>query len=482
MAGEGPVGGRDGDLFSDLDAIDLDAVDLDLVADEGPTTGERLRAWLDAHGVTAFVRRHRALTAVGAAAALVVVAAGGWWWTTNRSALPEPPGVTASVAAAEPALAELSPDGQATQVQQQIDLAVDDAADLGIAVLGLTGPGLGQVEGLPIFVADLDNPGTPVPARGSLSCGTTAQTAALAEARDVDYRVTVRRATREGATAVDSLPLVGAGRLLDLVRSTCLQRAADRDLRITGMSVTPVHGAAAVHLAIQVRSTGTDTWTSLQVADAARPALVPVGEPVTVVGGQPAVLHADLRPSDCSDPGSVASSGVLLTASPPGAAPPGGTEPPVTLQLPTGLQAAVIDQVRALCGGSSAAVHVASAIMRTGSAAGTGGTLDLQVDVDTRGSSAVQLLPSTTAAGRVTPQLQTPASGAHLGPTRVTWELPPCAALVDSGLPRLHVEVTARGADGPVQLPFLVPLAGDDLGVALSRLCPDVAPEIHAIP
>jgi hypothetical protein len=66
-----------------------------------------------------------------------------------------------------------------------------------------------------------------------------------------------------------------------------------------------------------------------------------------------------------------------------------------------------------------------------------------------------------------------------VGPTRVTWELPPCAALVGSGLPRLHVALETTTGGSRVVLPYLLPLDGDVLGVALNRLCPDVAPEIR---
>ena len=483
-ADEPTAPGRDAAGRLDLDALDplddLDsAVDLDVVGDDGPRASERLGGWLEGLGVTAFAHRHRAATAAVSVVVVAAAAVGGWAVVHRTPALPEPPGVVATVGAVEPELAEISPDGQATQVQQPVDLTITETRDDGVEVLGVTGPGLGGVAGLPVLIADVDRQGTSVPARGALACGTTAQTAALAGAHDVDYRVVVRR-SHDTTSVVDSVPLVGAQQLLDLIRSTCLQRAADRELRITGMGVERVPGKPVLRLEFTVESTGKDTWTTLQIASAARPTLVPVGEPLTVVGGQPAIVNAELRPADCADPAAVMSSGVLLSASPPGAAPPGGTEPPVVLTLHPGLQKAIVDNVRSMCGAASAKLRITGAIMRTGSGAGTGGTVDLELTVASRGASAVRLVPSTTDAGRVTPQLQSVVRGASVGPTRVTWELPPCAALVGSGLPRLHVDLETSTAFGRVVLPYLVPLDGDELGDALNRLCPDVAPEIRA--
>lgn len=468
--------------LDDLDPlVDLDsAVDLDVVGDDGPTASERLTGWLRERGVTDVVRRHPVAAVCATALVVAAAALGGWWWSSRPPTLPEPPGVVAAVSGEDPALAETSPDGQATQVQQAVDLTVTEARDVGIEVLGVTGPGLGDVAGLPIVIADVDRRDSPVPARGALACGTTAQTSALSGARDIDYRVVIRR-NRGTTSAVDAIPLVGAQRLLDLIRSTCLQRAADRELRITGMSVQRLPGTAALRLEFVVQSTGEGTWTSLQIADAARPTLVPVGDPLTVVPQESALVHGNLRPADCADPASVISSGVLMSASPPGGAPPGGAEPPIVLTLHPGLQRAIVDSVRALCGAASAKLTIASALMRTGSRAGTGGTLDIELTVVSHGASAVKLVPSTTAAGRVTPQLQTPVHGSSVGPTRVTWELPPCAALVDTGLPQLHVDLETGAGSGRTMLPFLLPLDGDVLGVALNRLCPDVAPEIRTL-
>jgi hypothetical protein len=470
-----------------LDLDDLDplvdlgaAVDLDVVGDDGPTASQRLGAWLDDRGITPFVRRHRAATAVATVAVVGLAAFGGATWA-RRSADAQRPQIVAHAEGTIPTLAEIGPDGQATQVQQDVALTIGEPPGTGVVVIGLTGPGLAATDGLPLFVAEADRSDVTVTTRGALACGTTADAAALAQARDVDYRVVVRRNRPDGTAAQDSVPLVGGQQLLDLVRSTCLQRAADHDLHVVGMSIRQVPGRPVLRLALDMTTTGDGTWTALQIADAARPTLVPVGEPLTVVGGQPATVNAELRPADCADPGSTLSSGVLLSASPPGAAPPGGIEPPVTIPLPRGLQIAVADSVRRLCGHASASVDVATAIMRTGSRPGTGGTLDLEVQVTTRGSSTLRLVPSTTAAGRVTPQEQAAVAGSRLGPTRVTWELPPCAALVESGLPQLHVELRTTTDSGRVTLPYLVPLRGETLGVALNRLCPDVAPEIRAL-
>ena len=183
-----------------------------------------MSGWLDDRGVPAFLRRHRAVVAAVTAVAVVVAAGGLWWWSTRPPSLPEPPRLVARASGVGPELAELAPDGQATQVQQSVEVTSAEARGIGVEVLGITGPGLGDVAGLPVLVTDLDRPDTTVPARGALACGTTAQTVTLSSAHDVDYRLVVRRTSREGATAMSSISLVGAQQLLDLVRSTCLQR------------------------------------------------------------------------------------------------------------------------------------------------------------------------------------------------------------------------------------------------------------------
>ena len=473
-------GGGDADRL-DLDdlgpLLDLDsAVDLDVVGDDGPTTSQRLGSWLEGRGISPFVRRHRAATA--ALTALVVALAGlGLWWGLSRPApLPAQPRVVASVTEVGPDLAETGPDGQATQVQQSVGLAVSEDPGTIVAVLGISGPGLGQVDGLPIVVADSANPDQPVLARGSLACGTTAQTAALSKAHDVDYRVVLRRAGRDGTSSTGSVALVGAQRLLDLVRSTCLQRAADRELRVSGLTISPVPSASVkLRLAFQVEASGPGSWPAVRVAPVARSTLVGLGAPLEVRPGSPTEILGELTPADCLTRTSGLEPGVQLSATPPGE-PADEVDPPVLVALPTDAARTLAAAVRSLCGSARLSATVESAIMRSGSAPGTGGTLELDVSIGAPGADSLELAESVSAAGRLAPREQVLDVVGSTGRTQVTWLMPPCSALVDVGLPLLAVNAADRNG---ILRPYQLPLTGEALGIALTRLCPDVAPEIR---
>ena len=473
--GAGDSGRLDLDHLDELGA----AVDLDVVGDDGPTLTDRVSGWLDDRGVPAFLRRHRAVVAAVTAVAVVVAAGGLWWWSTRPPSLPEPPRLVARASGVGPELAELAPDGQATQVQQSVEVTSAEARGIGVEVLGITGPGLGDVAGLPVLVTDLDRPDTTVPARGALACGTTAQTVTLSSAHDVDYRLVVRRTSREGATAMSSISLVGAQQLLDLVRSTCLQRTADRELRASVVSATPLAGSVALRVAFRLEAIGAGAWTSVQVSSAARPGLVAQGVPLTVSPGRPATAVGNLWVADCGSGASGIEQGVLLSATPPGDA-PGGVDPPVVVPLDAASVRTLGTTIRSLCGAGKVTATVTAAFTRSGADNGTSGTLDLDITLSTPDTPWIELSDSTTGSGRLTAQDQVLMPSRGTARTEVRWQLPPCEALLDTGLPRLKVSLVTPDETGGVRRPYLVALDGEDLGIGLNRLCPDLASEIRA--
>lgn len=473
--GGGPADDASGRL--DLDALDdVHAVDLDVVGDDRPRAGDRAAEWLETRGVLPFARRHRGLVAAAAAVVVVASVAGARAWAGRPPSLDGPPQVTASLGTRPPAAAELAPNGQATQVGLDVDLAIAEPATVGVEVAGLVGPGLGDVAGLPLLRTDRDRPAV-VPARGALACGTTADVARLGEARDVDYRLVVVRTNGAGARAVDQVPLTGAAPLLDFVRTTCLQRTADRELRVVGGSVKPLDHVVGVRLALTLATSGSEPWTDVRVSYAARPALVTQGPTATVAPDRPGTVVANLWPSDCATPLGDVSGGVLVSASPPGSPDP-GADPPVTLSLPAPLQVALAQRIHALCGPDVPTLQVTGTALDAGSGPGSGG----MVGIDVRLRSSAQWLEigtTVTDAGRLEPVDPQPLLEGGTAEAQVVWRLPSCAALVDSGLPRLQVFTVDADTYGGMRRPFLLPLDGPTLGTEVARLCPDLAPEIR---
>jgi hypothetical protein len=80
-----------------------------------------------------------------------------------------------------------------------------------------------------------------------------------------------------------------------------------------------------------------------------------------------------------------------------------------------------------------------------------------------------------TAGGELTP-LDAPVHLDHgTGVLHATWTLPVCADLLVAGLPRFGVALVSFDANGGERRPYLMPVRGEALRVALVRLCGEAA-------
>ena len=475
----------------------VDTIDLDVVCDESPRASERLSDWLEQRGVLPWVRRHRVIT--GAVVAVVLIGLGGAWAVAHGSRdLPEPAQIVIRASGSDPHLLMDTTTGAVTGVELGVEVAVAEPPDIGVRLLHLTGPGL-RNNTLVETQVDRDHAGGEVPVQAGLDC----QSADLAAARASDYGVVVRRTSRDGRTAVDSLRVADDAPLLDIIRAQCFQQRASRQLEIGEVAVRPAPGSVAADLAITVISHGPSTWTHVRVAfpvatststdptsNAAQPSnpssvfvasvvspVVPLGTSVTVAPGHPAVIHARYWPQNCASPqmyGALELQVSAVEGTTPGITDPGG--PAVALAVPTPSVDALESIVRQRCGPVIPRALVTSAIVRSGANDASAGTLDLTVAVSAPGSSYVSIASGASDAGLLEPALNPLKLVGGRAIAAMRWRVPTCDVLRNTGLP--PVQLITLGAHDPLTLhrSYLLGFESEALDIAVARLCPVVTP------
>jgi hypothetical protein len=115
---------------------------------------------------------------------------------------------------------------------------------------------------------------------------------------------------------------------------------------------------------------------------------------------------------------------------------------------------------------------VTQAIVHSGGNDRSAGTLELTLAVRAEGAALMEVAQGTgTAGGTLTP-LENPV---HLtkgrGVLHAAWELPRCVDLLPAGLPRFAVNLVGLDGTGGERRPYVMSITGDDLRVALGRVC-----------
>jgi hypothetical protein len=467
-----------------LDLDDLDApLDLEAIGDElgGPLLGERIRARLEESGALPWVRRHRAL--VTALSALVAVAAvgGAYSWARRPPPLPEHPRLV---------LTSNGPDGTAVVVggaapspvlTQALTLTSAERPGVETTLLGLVGPGLAPDPQLAPEAVDPSAPGLVHRTSARLSCATSADLTEVLLASTDSYAVSVRRTSPDGESRVDPVGLRDAGPLLAAVRQRCLQAGADRDLVVRGVHLgavldpttrLPLTDQVAVTLDVPVAVRGGRTWVVDRVVAPPGSAFVSGSEPTVATPDTPAVLHVELHPSDCAHPLADVADGLPVQAFPADTPTVTGTDTPtVHLPLPATARLALVQDLTTLCGTLPVTAVVDPTRLLDGASGTSAGTIEIPVRFAVPRAFALDIDDVTTAAGRLYPaQAHVDVSGGYADAT-LTWEVPACLSLVDTGLPRVSVRAPTVVGDQVLSRPFRVELRGEELRIAVDRLC-----------
>ena len=464
-----------GDGRLDLDSLDLttDLENLDVIGEERPTPRERLVGWLEPTGLLPFLARHRALATTTAVVVALALVAGTVWWVRRPTPLPAQPHVFARAAGADPtASLVLDPgSGVVAGVRQNVLVSSAEAPGVALRLVGVTGPGLAPDPALPGVDIDLSRTDRPVMVGAALACTAPASTTAALQSGPGDYALDLQRTAPGGDVRTDRVPLVGSATLVDLVHRACLQIAADRDLRVTGLVASAVPGVVAVNLDVTIDNSSARSWTGLHVAAAAQPVVTNDGREVQLEPGTTGHLRARLWPTDCADPGASLRKGISVDADlGPDGRPPSESSTTSTVQLRVG--GPFVDQVvrvaAGICGTEPPRGTVSWARLREGGGQGSAGIVDFGLTVTAPGVGIVEIdhLGDVEAYGEVF-AFQSPA---HVidGTAAVTmqWRTPSCQTILDNGLPVLHVVLA-----GDVRRPYLVPMSGEALRPVLARLC-----------
>ncbi|HET7901454.1 MAG TPA: hypothetical protein VFL59_09720 [Candidatus Nanopelagicales bacterium] len=459
----------------DLDALDAgqDLADLDVIGQESPGLGETVAAWFARSGVTGFLARHRAaMVAAGVVVALVAVSGLVWW--VRRPAPLGDPHVAARAAGDEPTAVLLTDPttGDYSGLQQRLVVSSAEPDGIILRLLGIAGPGLVVDPRGPGVPFDAQSADDPVVVGSELACSTPEATTAALSSGATDYALLLRRASVDGESRDYRVPYAGSATLAALVHRACLQEAADRDLVVSRLTATPVPGAVALKLAVDLTNSSPRVWTGLHVAAAAQPVVTNDGPPVQLEPGTSGAMHALFWPEDCADPVGSLRAGIPVEADlgPTGLAP---SQSPPTSSLLLRLDGAMVDDIArtaiALCGTTPPRGTVTWARLREGGGNGSGGVIDLGLTLTTPGAGIVEV-DHLGDGGTTTGELFAYESPVHavdgVASIKTQWRLPACPSIVKNGLPRMHVVLA-----GDVRRPYLVPLQGDPLRTVLFRLC-----------
>ena len=450
----------------DLDALDVDVVD---AGPAGPPPSERLRRLLARSRTAALVRRHRvAATALALAAALVLVVIGSWW-AARPEPLPATPLVLVTTSGPDSQQVDVSPsDGGLVGLTLQVTVASAEHAGVAVTLVALTGPALEPPRD-PAGTASTD-PVTTVSA--TLDCATPSTSAAGLAAVPSDFGVEVRRAGPDGEVRVDTVPLVGAQRLAQVVRQTCLQATAGRELVVSAVDAAPLSHVAAAEVDVTVRDSGTRRWPGLRVSVLGLPWVVNGLPAADLAPGATATVRARLWVQDCADPAAALADGLPLQAAFAGA--DAVDDAGNTFRLP--LDGAQRDRVArafaGVCSSPTPTATVTRAVLRTGGTATSAGTVDLTIVVRAVAADLLEVGAGGPEPGGLLSPLDSPVrlvDGA--GVLHAVWTLPACADLPTTGPPELAVALVNLDSSGGERRPYVVALGGDALQVELRRAC-----------
>ncbi len=471
-----PAGpGLDGRL--DLDRLDA-PLDLDVIgADPGRSLlSEHVRRFLESTGVAPFVRRHRTVVLAVGVLATIVLGSAGWWWVSRPVPLPDSPLLLVKTSGSDQEQVTVdAEDGDVVGLTLTVAVASVERTGVAVELVQLTGPGLSAPRSGRVSLVDTSLTDSVATVSAALDCTSPGSATAAIAAEPADFGVVVRRIAPEGETRSDPVRLVGAQRLAQLVRSTCLQAVADRELDVSSMRITPVAGVAAADLDVVLTNAAVRSWQGLRVSTRALPWLVNMHAPTDLAAGGSSSLRARVWLQDCASPAGALSGGLRLRTSfaaedtEPNAADTVGN----TFSVPVGtaLLARVDKAFADVCSGPAPSATVTRAIVHSGGGETTAGSLELTLVVRARDAALIEVGQGLrTAAGTLTPL----ASPVHLtggtGELDATWELPKCADLLASGLPRLSVNLVRAGSVAE-RRPYSLALAGAPLRDALRRMC-----------
>jgi len=465
----------------DLDHLDA-PLDLDVIgADpERPLLSEHLSRVLAEAGVSLLVRRHRTAVVAASVVAAVVVAGTGTWWASRPEPLPDPPRVRVTASGSDQTeLAVDTSDGRVVGITLDVGVASRERAGVAVQLVSLTGPGLSPPSG-PVPAVDATVPDFVATVSASLDCTDPWAVRAALSAGSADFGVVLRRRAPEGEVRDEQVGLIGAQHLAEVVRQTCLQVAAARELRAISVTAAPLDGVAAATLTITVRNTGSRTWPGLRMSTRDLPWVVNARPATDLAAGSTVALKARLWLQDCADPSAALAEGLTLRTSfaaddaVPGAADNAGD----TFSLPLGAAALapVSAAFSAFCSSAVPVATVRQSAVATGGSDASAGTLELTIDVAAQGAAILEIdRGATTAGGRLTP-IESPVPLVHgVGTLHATWVLPRCADLLAAGLPTLSVSLVTLGSPGGDRRPYLVPISGEALRDGLAEVCGDTA-------
>jgi hypothetical protein len=484
--GGSPASSRPGDtaysarLDGRLDLDDLDApLDLDIIGSDSdrPLLSERVRRLLESSGVAPFVRRHRtAVVAVGVAAALVLGTAGVWWFS-RPVPLPDAPLLLVKTSGADQEQVTIDArSGEVLGLTLNVAVASVERTGVSIELLRLTGPGLTAPTSGRVSLVDTSVTDTVSTVSAGLDCTTPESADAARSAEPADFGLVVRRVAPEGETRDDPIRLVGAQHLAQVVRATCLQAVADRDLTITSVTARPLRGVAAADLDLVVANSGGRAWPGVRTSTRGLPWLVNGRQPTDLAPGGTATVHTRVWLQDCASPSSALADGLPLRTSltledrEPNAPDNGGNT--FTVPVDAAALGQVDDAFASLCSRSTPAATVTQAIVHSGGTDTSAGMLELTLAIRAEGAFLMEVAQGRDTAGGTLNPLENPV---HLadgrGVLHASWELPRCTDLLAAGLPRFSVNLVGPDEDGGEQRPYVMTITGDELRVALERVC-----------
>ncbi len=474
-----PMDGRlDLDRLDDpLDPYGSDPLDLDVVGDDGPLLSERVRTWLDEHGVIAWLRGHRPLVGVAAAlVALSLVAAGGWW-LAQPDYLADAAAVEVTTSGQEPArlIVDVST-GQITGLTQLVLLSSSESPTVTVDALGVVGPGLARPTArIPSAVAGAPTTGA---VAADIECSTADQTSAMVGSRASDYRVRVQRSdSATGEKRVDTVPLQGAEEWLRDVRKACVQIAADRDLQVLRVEASQVPEAVAADIRMLVRNSSDQVWRSVRVSTLGAPTVVAATPDVDIAAGAEEWVTVRLWPDDCADPVRGLAGGVPLRAAlEDGIAVTESRAPTFYLPIDNGLDA-VASALRRTCTAEPPTAEITKARVSGSSIQDGAGTIDIWVDLKVPSGGIVEVQePLADRAGIVKPfQDVVNVDDDGIARIKVQWQVPGCFAMLQAGAPVLNVRVVSD-----LRRPYRLPLTGESMRTNLTRLCGTTAGSVVA--
>ena len=485
--GGGPASARPGSApysSSRLDGrLDLDhlgaPLDLDVIGTDpdGTLLSERVRDLLESTGVAPFVRRHRASLVAGGLVLALVVGSAGYWWLARPVPLPDLPQILVKTSGADREQATLRA-GDGSVVGLTLDVAVASVERRGVSVqlLSLAGPGLAAPTSGRVSLVDTGVTDSVSTVSAAIDCATPASADAAIAAEPDDFGVVVRRMAPEGEQRDDRVPLVGAQHLAQVVRSTCLQALADRELSVRSVTAKPLAGLAAADLVMRVASTGPHVWTGLRTSTRGLPWLINGSPAADLEPGGVVAIKTRLWLQDCANPSAVMAEGILLRTAftPEDAEPNAADNLGNTFALQPGSAAReLVDRAFATtCSDRVPAAVVTQAIVHEGGNDTSAGTLELTLRVRADGASIMEVAQGGSRAGGLLKPAYNPV---HLvdgvGVLQASWELPLCSDLVPAGVPEFAVNVFGVDSKDGEGRPYLMPLSGDELRVALVRVC-----------